>query len=96
MRMSFKRYLLSWLLGFVSKTVDGSLMLVSFGPGLAGDLAVIHMRFPHNNVKVHKAERQIIKLQEGFKHFKKKLPPCYLCSFVYVLGSSVVFLSLAT
>lgn len=93
MRMPSELRLLSWLLGFESTTAERSLTLVvSFGPGLAGDLAVIHVRLPNNKVKVHKDRLLDCKEESNIK----KASPCYLCSFVSVLGSSVVFLSLAT
>lgn len=57
---------------FVHETADNNLIRVSFGPSLTRDLVVIHVRLLDNEAKVHKEERQIIRLLEGIKHLKKK------------------------
>lgn len=77
---------------FVHKTADNNLIRVSFSPSLSRDLVVIHVRLLDNEAKVHKEERQIIRLQEGIKHLKKTLLfvffcacPWFICCFL-VLG----------
>lgn len=75
---------------FVHKTANNYLILVSFGPSLTRDLVVIHVRLRDNKAKLHKEERQIIRLQEGIKHLKKNsLPICVLLcmSLVHLLFS---------
>lgn len=75
---------------------DYNLILMSAAPFFTIDLAVTHLWFLYNKVKIEKKKKRLLDSKKESNAKRKSNLASHLSSFGYVLGSSVVFLSLGT